>query len=156
MWWPRFWFVPSNWTNQGDVAGGNGNLKTRTGERRYNCANLQSRRFDRGTSFNFWICFSTIKYPKDHRPWKVIPTNNLTWFFRISSVNPTHIFIFFQIYCSKQKKTNSVAFSPRANYTDWSTATCRRNLVSTFVDLWAKLRVFNFKAGGTTMLQSVM
>jgi hypothetical protein len=32
------------------------------------------------------------------------------------------------------KQTNSVAFSPRANYTDWSTATCRRNLVSTFVD----------------------
>jgi hypothetical protein len=27
-----------------------------------------------------------------------------------------------------------VAFSPRANYTDWATATCRRNLVPTFVD----------------------
>jgi hypothetical protein len=34
----------------------------------------------------------------------------------------------------KKQKTNSVALSPRANYTDWSTATCRRNLVSTFVD----------------------
>jgi hypothetical protein len=33
-----------------------------------------------------------------------------------------------------RKKRNSVALSPRANYTDWSTATCRRNLVSTFVD----------------------
>jgi hypothetical protein len=32
------------------------------------------------------------------------------------------------------KKKNSVALSPRANYTDWATATCRRNLVSTFVD----------------------
>jgi hypothetical protein len=31
----------------------------------------------------------------------------------------------------QKKKTNSVALSPRANYT---TATCRRNLVSTFVD----------------------
>jgi hypothetical protein len=29
---------------------------------------------------------------------------------------------------------NSVALSLRANYTDWSTATCQRNLVSTFVD----------------------
>jgi hypothetical protein len=29
---------------------------------------------------------------------------------------------------------NSVALSPRANYTDWSTATCRRNLVPTFAD----------------------
>jgi hypothetical protein len=33
-----------------------------------------------------------------------------------------------------KQKTNSVALSPRANYTDWSTATCRRNLISTFVD----------------------
>jgi uncharacterized membrane protein len=33
-----------------------------------------------------------------------------------------------------KKQTNSVAFSPQANYTDWATATCRRNLVPTFVD----------------------
>jgi hypothetical protein len=32
------------------------------------------------------------------------------------------------------KQTNSVALSPRANYTDWATATCRWNLVPTFVD----------------------
>jgi hypothetical protein len=32
------------------------------------------------------------------------------------------------------KQTNSVAFSPQANYTDWATATCRRNLVPTFAD----------------------
>jgi hypothetical protein len=31
-------------------------------------------------------------------------------------------------------KTNSVALSPQANYTDWATATCRRNLVPNFVD----------------------
>jgi hypothetical protein len=30
--------------------------------------------------------------------------------------------------------TDSVALSPQANYTDWATATCRRNLVPTFVD----------------------
>jgi hypothetical protein len=29
---------------------------------------------------------------------------------------------------------NSVALSPQANYTDWATATCRRNLVPTFAD----------------------
>jgi hypothetical protein len=34
----------------------------------------------------------------------------------------------------KTNKTNSVALSPQANYTDWATATCRRNLVPTFVD----------------------
>jgi hypothetical protein len=27
-----------------------------------------------------------------------------------------------------------VAVSPQANYTDWATATCRRNLVPTFAD----------------------
>jgi hypothetical protein len=31
-------------------------------------------------------------------------------------------------------KTNSVAPSPQANYTDRVTATCRRNLVPSFVD----------------------
>jgi hypothetical protein len=30
--------------------------------------------------------------------------------------------------------TNSVALSPRANYIDWATATCRRILVPNFVD----------------------
>jgi hypothetical protein len=34
----------------------------------------------------------------------------------------------------QKKKTNAVALSPRANYTDWATTTCRRNVVSTFVD----------------------
>jgi hypothetical protein len=31
-------------------------------------------------------------------------------------------------------QTNFVALSPRANYTDWATATYRRNLMPTFVD----------------------
>jgi hypothetical protein len=31
-------------------------------------------------------------------------------------------------------KSNSVALSPQVNYTDWATATCRRNLVLTFAD----------------------
>jgi hypothetical protein len=37
-------------------------------------------------------------------------------------------------YGTADKQTNSVAFSPQANYTDWATATCWRNLVPTFVD----------------------
>jgi hypothetical protein len=40
-------------------------------------------------------------------------------------------FIFFG---SRQNKKKSVGFSPQANYTDWATATCRRNLVPTFAD----------------------
>jgi hypothetical protein len=42
--------------------------------------------------------------------------------------------------CSKMNvsilslQTNSVAFSPQANYTNGATATCWRNLVQTFAD----------------------
>jgi hypothetical protein len=36
--------------------------------------------------------------------------------------------------CKSHKQTNSVALSQQANYTDWTTATCRRNLVPTFAD----------------------
>jgi hypothetical protein len=32
--------------------------------------------------------------------------------------------------------STSVALSPQVNYTDWSTATCRRNLVPTFANRW--------------------
>jgi hypothetical protein len=35
---------------------------------------------------------------------------------------------------SPKNKTNSMALSSQANYTDWATATCWRNLVPTFVD----------------------
>jgi hypothetical protein len=38
---------------------------------------------------------------------------------------------FFQTILNKK---NSVALSPQANYTDWATSTCLRNLVPTFVD----------------------
>jgi hypothetical protein len=34
----------------------------------------------------------------------------------------------------KLNKTNSMALIPQANSTDWATATCRRNLMPTFVD----------------------
>jgi hypothetical protein len=40
----------------------------------------------------------------------------------------------YQTYYLHQNKTNTVALSQQANYTDWATATCRRNLVPTFVD----------------------
>jgi hypothetical protein len=33
-----------------------------------------------------------------------------------------------------KQTTNSVALSPQTNYTDWATATCRRNLVPTLAD----------------------
>jgi hypothetical protein len=35
---------------------------------------------------------------------------------------------------TKNKQTNPLALSPQANYTDWATTTCRRNLVPTFAD----------------------
>jgi hypothetical protein len=37
-------------------------------------------------------------------------------------------------WMSDTNSSYSVALSPRANYTDWTTATCRWNLVPTFVD----------------------
>jgi hypothetical protein len=37
-------------------------------------------------------------------------------------------------WSQKTKQTNSVALSLQANYTDWTTATCRQNLMPTFVD----------------------
>jgi hypothetical protein len=40
----------------------------------------------------------------------------------------------FELNKQTNKQTNSVALSPRANYTDWATTTCRRNSVPTFVD----------------------
>jgi hypothetical protein len=42
-------------------------------------------------------------------------------------------------------KKNSVALSPKANNTDWSTAICRRNSVPTFVDRW----VWRGQSGGS-------
>jgi hypothetical protein len=42
-------------------------------------------------------------------------------------------------------KTNSVALSPQANYTDWANATCPRNLRPIFVDR----RVSRCQRGGS-------
>jgi hypothetical protein len=46
-----------------------------------------------------------------------------------SVINPN-----IQAFLTNAEKYYSVAFSPQANYTDLATATCRRNLVSTFAD----------------------
>jgi hypothetical protein len=46
------------------------------------------------------------------------------------------------------KQTNSVVLSPQANYTDWATATCRLNLVPTFVDRGVSLG----QRGGSLMV----
>jgi hypothetical protein len=37
-------------------------------------------------------------------------------------------------YKSHKNKQNSMSFNLQGNYTDWPTATCRRNLVPTFAD----------------------
>jgi hypothetical protein len=41
---------------------------------------------------------------------------------------------FLEFFLSSSNKNNSVALSPQANYTDWATATCWRNLLPTFED----------------------
>jgi hypothetical protein len=50
----------------------------------------------------------------------------LTWNWKPSEIHQTTF--------NEDIKTNSVAFSPQASYTDWTTATCWRNLVPTFAD----------------------
>jgi hypothetical protein len=47
-----------------------------------------------------------------------------------SPMNVKYIQVYIYIYIY----TNSVAPSPQANYIDWTTATCRRNLVTAFED----------------------
>jgi hypothetical protein len=48
-------------------------------------------------------------------------------------------------YFYANSKTNSVAFSPQANYTDWAAATSRVILVPNFVDgegaVWSARRI---------------
>jgi hypothetical protein len=75
-----------------------------------------------------------------HNAWVIEKTNTIAFthecpscFLGVSSAVSDH-----QSRVSAQirpkKQTNSVAPSPRANYTDWANATFRRNLVPTFVD----------------------
>jgi inosine/xanthosine triphosphate pyrophosphatase family protein len=54
------------------------------------------------------------------------------YFLLVSEKNSTPVLHLKDVY--EQNKTNSVAISPRANYTDWATATCRRYTLPTFVD----------------------
>jgi hypothetical protein len=56
-----------------------------------------------------------------------------TWYFNRRSFRNMKTAVKDQAATYKQT-TNSVALSPQAKYTDWATATCRRNLVPTFVD----------------------
>jgi hypothetical protein len=53
--------------------------------------------------------------------------------------------------------TLTVALSPQANYTDWATATCRRNLVPAFVDRGVsplRLLISVFSTRAATLLSS--
>jgi hypothetical protein len=69
-------------------------------------------------SRGFWVCSQEL-WLLDHRGGLFITET-------LSSL--------FAPFEGMYKKTNPVALSPRANYIDWATATCRRNLMSTFVD----------------------
>jgi hypothetical protein len=51
------------------------------------------------------------------------------------SLTTTHFSLCLSLFpCKHNIQTNSVNFRLQANYTDWATATCRRNLLGTFVD----------------------
>jgi hypothetical protein len=73
---------------------------------------------------NIWIEFTTDN--RDTHSWLPAPRTFSSWQNGVRNYAIT--------VSQLNKQTNSVAFSPQANYTDWATATCRRNLVPTFVD----------------------
>jgi hypothetical protein len=65
--------------------------------------------------------------------WMFVPhRKHITSPLRAQQANATSMPVMTLYNCNKKK--NSMALSPQANYTDWVTATCRRNLVPTFVD----------------------
>jgi hypothetical protein len=79
--------------------------------------------------FRFIIMYLNKRYSKVH-----ICThscNNIVLYHPVTQHLLLNVTI---LYVTNKQKTNSLALSPRANYTDWATATCRRNLVPTFVD----------------------
>jgi hypothetical protein len=75
------------------------------------------------------------------QPWQITDTAN-TWELIDSWVPPASSFFDWPrpligtdcLTNCLTNKTNSVALSPRANYTDWATAICRRNLMPNSVD----------------------
>jgi hypothetical protein len=73
--------------------------------------------------------------PKLLNSWKSTSWLSLLWIvtfqLRINGREVSSHFHFIHYSCNN---FFSVVFSQRANYTDWVTATCRRNLVPTFVD----------------------
>jgi hypothetical protein len=61
------------------------------------------------------------------RSWLIdLPQDSLATFNSVAIIR--------QVPVWQLNKTNSVAFSPQANYTDWPAAICWRNLVPTFED----------------------
>jgi hypothetical protein len=82
----------------------------------------------------------TVRCQPSRRQYECEPRKSgihLKWF-ETGSEN-VNAFVQLVIFCcvavsefQKQTKTNSLALSPRAYYTDCATATCRRNLVPTF------------------------
>jgi hypothetical protein len=55
-------------------------------------------------------------------------------FYGVCTHTTFHTSMILILICSMKNKTNSVAFSPQANYTDWATVTWWQNLVPTFAD----------------------
>jgi hypothetical protein len=83
---------------------------------------------------NEWYFKSGYNYVLREMVWGNGTVENLVETVRLSHLR-LHSGINLQIRASTEQKrnftykTNSVALSPQAKYTDWATATCRRNLV---------------------------
>jgi hypothetical protein len=78
-----------------------------------------------GTDVSEKLITSTLRMRKISELWTMlVVTSNCSTLQRITLHSSQRV----------TAANNSVALSPLANYTDWSTATCRRNLVPTFAD----------------------
>jgi hypothetical protein len=68
----------------------------------------------------------------------VVPSSSIVVTLIVEALSSSETSVFTRAtlrYIPKQnKQTNSMVLTPWANYTDWATATCWRNLVPTFVD----------------------
>jgi hypothetical protein len=101
-----------------------------TGAWNYSSISTQYRRTE------LWICQEKWR----HSSYCPRHLQVVTLIFRCGNLNFPFFILFlwrsinFTSRVEECTETNSVAPSPQANYTDWATATCRRNLVPTFVD----------------------
>jgi hypothetical protein len=91
-----------------------------------------------------WVCLAyrhnRIQSLKRRLQQACISICTFTWILPWSTETSSPVLIYLCVasisreWNLEQTKSNSAALSPQANYADWATVICRRNLVPTFLD----------------------